>query len=75
MCMWVSNHFLLFPPIFCLEASHVWVGPATVQLTIPTDLKVGMIYYLGAVVDYQNNIGEFNEANNSSYLQIKIVNQ
>ena len=54
-----------------LPAGAVWT--TTVQLTIPADLKVGMIYYLGVVVDYQNNIGEFNEGNNSSFHQIKII--
>ncbi|MDO8304139.1 MAG: CARDB domain-containing protein, partial [Sedimentisphaerales bacterium] len=55
-----------------LPAGAVWT--TTVSLTIPSDLKAGMIYFLGVIVDYQNNIGEFNEANNSTFLQIKAVN-
>ena len=49
----------------------VWT--ATYDLTIPAGLKSGMTYYLGAIIDYQNNINEFKEDNNATFLQIKIV--
>lgn len=49
----------------------VWTVP--ISLTIPTGLKVGMTYYLGAIIDFQNNIGEFKEDNNAACLQVKIV--
>ncbi|MCA9468463.1 MAG: hypothetical protein KC643_23895, partial [Nitrospira sp.] len=41
-------------------------------LTIPNDLTSGANYHIGAIIDPDNAIAESNEANNSSYVGIRI---
>lgn len=43
------------------------------SLTIPNDLVVGQTYWIGVIVDYRNNIEEFNERNNATYIPIEIL--
>jgi len=55
---------------FGMGPGGVWTTPITI--TIPTNLTVGMTYYLGVIVDHKNNISEFHEMN-ATFLQIRIV--
>lgn len=48
------------------------VYTVSTSLYIPSDLTRGQTYYLGAIVDYDNRIGETDSANNAAYHIIRI---
>jgi len=66
-----SDQFLGEGQIGSLPAGAVWT--TTIGLTIPNNLTAGATYYLGVILDHKDNVKEFNEINNASYLQIRIV--
>ncbi len=43
------------------------------SLTIPADLTVGQTYWIGVIVDYTDDILEFNPSNNATYIPIEII--
>jgi hypothetical protein len=43
------------------------------SLTIPADLTVGQTYWIGAIVDYTDDIIEFVSGNNAAYIPIEII--
>ena len=44
----------------------------TQTIVVPSNLTVGAVYYVGAVVDPDDDIDEFDEGNNATYIAIKI---
>jgi hypothetical protein len=42
-------------------------------ITLPDNLVVGGTYYIGVILDYDDNISEFCETNNATWLPIRIV--
>lgn len=42
-------------------------------LAIPNDLLVGQTYWIGVIVDYMDQIEEWQESNNAAYIPIEIV--
>ena len=54
-----------------LNRNTVYTAKHTI--TLPNDLVVGGIYYVGVIVDYTGSIVEFTESNNATYLPIRIV--
>ena len=42
-------------------------------LTIPSNLSVGQVYWLGVIVDYTGSVTEFAEDNNAACIPIEIV--
>lgn len=42
-------------------------------VTIPKNLTVGKVYYLGVIVDANNQVEELKENNNTAYIPIKII--
>jgi CARDB protein len=53
-----------------LSRANVYTQKYTV--TIPTNLNSGQKYWLGVVIDENNNIGEMAEWNNATYLPIRV---
>jgi len=53
-----------------LSSGAVWTSAHDISAP---NLKIGQTYYLGVIVDPKNEIEEFAEYNNASYIQIKIV--
>jgi hypothetical protein len=64
----------LSPKIGSATLSFYRNTPNTIRIPvqIPNSAISGMTYYLGVIVDDTASINEFVEANNSSYLQIRI---
>jgi hypothetical protein len=54
-----------------LDRNTVYTAKHTI--TLPDDLVVGGIYYVGVVIDYTGSLAEFTESNNATYLPIRIV--
>jgi hypothetical protein len=54
-----------------LNRNTVYTAKHTI--TLPDDLVVGGIYYVGVIVDYTSEITEFINSNNATYLPIRIV--
>jgi len=43
-----------------------------IDLTIPTKLKVGQTYFIGVIVDCNDEIKEFKETNNTSFVPVEV---
>jgi len=56
-----------------LSLARNTVYTAKCRITIPSNLTVGQTLYLGAIVDYPNEITEFTGANNATWHQIQII--
>jgi hypothetical protein len=54
-----------------LDRNTVYTAMHTI--TLPNDLVVGGVYYIGVIVDYTGSITEFTGSNNATYLPIRIV--
>ena len=48
------------------------VYTVTQEIVVPTSLTVGETYYIGAVVDPYDNVSEYDESNNATYIAIYI---
>lgn len=53
-----------------LNRNKVYTAKHTI--TIPNDLQVGDVYYIGVIVDYTNNITEFSGTNNATHLPVPL---
>ena len=50
------------------DSIHTWKK----ETYIPTDLSSGTTYYIGAIVDPYNIVGEIDETNNATYIAVEI---
>ena len=61
-----SDTFLEFEPLGALGGAAFASSPELRTITIPDNLTPGDTYYLGVIMDYNNQVTESNEGNNAS---------
>ena len=74
---YVSTNPLITTADRLVRTSNMTLGRNTVYttwhyVTIPSNLTRGANYWVGAIVDRNGSLGEMTEANNASYLPIRI---
>lgn len=71
-----NNHITTCDTLFSSHTRNFYrdtVYTMKQSLAIPSNLTIGQTYYLGVIVDYTGQYFEVTEANNATYIPIKII--